>query len=149
MFVSDSNFRRIPVWSRFHEQHTGSKSKKIITKIVLEGVFHVSLLANGQPRECAYKIKIKNCVLIYIHQALRTWGQRNPSQVYQDMEIYNYIYLYILIKRLYYSIYTLFNKLSREQEAKFEALLHITSQIIHFLFKRKEGEGGKKILWKE
>lgn len=62
--------------------------------------------------------------------------------------IYNYIFIYILIKRLYYSIYTLFNKLSREQEAKFEALLHITSQIVHFLFKRKEGEGGK-ILWKE
>lgn len=67
----------------------GSKSK-IITKI-RKGFS--TCLSNGQPRECAYKIKMKKCVLIYIHQALRTWGQRNPSQVYQDMEIYIIIYL--------------------------------------------------------
>ncbi len=58
------------------------------------------------------------------------------------------IYNYIFIKCLYYSIYTLFNKLSRERKAKSEALLHITSQIVHFLFKGRKGGGGE-ILWKE
>lgn len=53
------------------------------------------------------------------------------------------IYNYIFIKRLYYSIYTLFNKLSRERKAKSEALLHITSQIVHFLLKGRKGAGGK------
>lgn len=32
----------------------------------------VCLLANGQPRECAYKIEKEKGVLTYIHQALRT-----------------------------------------------------------------------------
>ncbi len=58
------------------------------------------------------------------------------------------IYHYIFIKCLYYSIYTLFNKLSRERKAKSEALLHITSQIVHFLLKGRKGGGGE-ILWKE
>lgn len=75
---------------RLKKQQKITKPKKN-TKIILEGIFQVSLLANGQPRECAYKLK---SALIYIHQALRTRGQRNPSQVYQDMEIYIIIYIY-------------------------------------------------------
>lgn len=49
-----------------------TQAQKKKKKKILEGIFQVRLLANGQPEECAYKIKIKKCVLIYIHQALRT-----------------------------------------------------------------------------
>lgn len=40
----------------FHEQHIGSKSKIRITKMLQKGFFftpHLSLLGNGQPKECA------------------------------------------------------------------------------------------------
>ncbi len=112
----------------------GSKSK-IITKI---RIGFSTFSKRPAQRVCLQNQNEKVCPNLH-SSSIKDMRTKKPiTSISGHGNIYNYIF----IKCLYYSIYTLFNKLSRERKAKSEALLHITSQIVHFLLKGRKGGGG-------